>query len=41
LTLSSAVSSTSSSSGALPSTITVPSSGVTFSGYGLPAIILH
>jgi hypothetical protein len=41
LALSSAVSSTSSSSGALPSTITLPSSGVTFSGYGLPAIILH
>lgn len=41
VTLSSAVSSTSSSSGALPSSITVPGSGVTYSGYGLPAIILH
>jgi len=39
--LSSVVSSTTSSSGALPSTISVPGSGVTFSGYGLPAIILH
>jgi hypothetical protein len=39
--LSSVVSSTTSSSGALPSTISVPSAGVTFSGYGLPAIILH
>ena len=39
--LTSAVSSTTSSSGALPSSITVPGSGVTYSGYGLPAIILH
>jgi hypothetical protein len=35
------VSASTSSSGALPSTISVPSTGVTFSGYGLPAIILH
>jgi len=41
LGLSSAVSSTSSSSGALPSSVTLPSSGVTYSSYGLPAIILH
>lgn len=41
LALSSAVSSTSSSGGALPSTISLPSSGVTYSSYGLPAIILH
>lgn len=41
LALSSAVSPTSSSSGALPSTISLPSSGVTYSSYGLPAIILH
>jgi len=41
LALSSAVSSTSSSSGALPGTITLPSSGVTYSSYGLPAVIFH
>ena len=41
IVLASAVSSTTSSSGALPSSITVPSAGVTYSGYGLPAIILH
>ncbi len=41
LALSSAVSSSTSSSGAITFPITVPSAGVTFSGYGLPAIILH
>jgi hypothetical protein len=41
LALSSAVSSSTSSSGAITSPITVPSAGVTYSGYGLPAIILH
>jgi hypothetical protein len=41
LALSSAVSSSTSSSGAISSPISVPSAGVTYSGYGLPAIILH
>ena len=41
IVLASAVSSTTSSSGALPGSITVPSAGVTYSSYGLPAIILH
>ncbi len=41
LALSSAVSSSTSSSGAMTSPIGVPSAGVTYSGYGLPAIILH
>ena len=41
LALSSAVSSSTSSSGAMTFPISVPSAGVTYSGYGLPAIILH
>jgi hypothetical protein len=41
LALSSTVSSSTSSSGAITSPIAVPSAGVTYSGYGLPAIILH
>ena len=41
LALSSAVSSSTSSSGAITFPITVPTAGVTYSGYGLPAIILH
>ena len=41
LALSSAVSSSTSSSGAITFPIAVPSAGVTYSGYGLPAIILH
>jgi Pectate lyase superfamily protein len=41
LALSNAVSSSTSSSGAITSPISVPSAGVTYSGYGLPAIILH
>jgi hypothetical protein len=41
LALSSAVSSSTSSSGTITFPITVPSAGVTYSGYGLPAIILH
>ena len=41
LALSSAVSSSTSSSGAITFPISVPSAGVTYSGYGLPAIILH
>lgn len=41
LALSSAVSSSTSSSGAISSPISVPSAGVTYSSYGLPAIILH
>jgi hypothetical protein len=41
LALSSAVSSSSSSSGAMTFPISIPAAGVTFSGYGLPAIILH
>lgn len=41
LALSGAVSSSTSSGGAITSPISVPSAGVTFSGYGLPAIILH
>jgi hypothetical protein len=39
--LTSVVSSTTSSSGALPSTITAPGAGITYSSYGLPAVILH
>ena len=35
------VSSSTSSSGAITFPISVPSAGVTYSGYGLPAIILH
>ena len=41
LALSSAVSSSTSSSGAMTFPITIPSAGVTYSGYGVPAIILH
>jgi Pectate lyase superfamily protein len=41
LALSSAVSSTTSSSGAITFPLAVPAAGVTYSGYGLPAIILH
>jgi hypothetical protein len=41
LALSSAVSSSTSSSGAITFPIAVPSAGVTYSGYGLPAIIMH
>jgi hypothetical protein len=41
LALSGAVSTSTSSSGAITSPIAVPSAGVTYSGYGLPAIILH
>ncbi|HTW24039.1 MAG TPA: hypothetical protein VMD78_10595 [Candidatus Baltobacteraceae bacterium] len=41
LALSSAVSSSTSSSGAMTFPISIPSAGVTYSGYGLPAIILH
>jgi hypothetical protein len=41
LALSSAVSSSTSASGAMTFPISVPASGVTYSGYGLPAIILH
>jgi hypothetical protein len=41
LPLSSAVSSTTSASGAITFPISIPSAGVTYSGYGLPAIILH
>lgn len=41
LALSSAVSSSTSSSGAITFPISIPSAGVTYSGYGLPAIILH
>jgi hypothetical protein len=41
LALSSAVSSSTSSSGAITFPIAVPGAGVTYSGYGLPAIILH
>lgn len=41
LALSSTVSSSTSSSGAITSPISVPSAGVTYSSYGLPAIILH
>jgi hypothetical protein len=41
LPLSSAVSSSTSASGAITFPIAVPSAGVAYSGYGLPAIILH
>ena len=41
LALSSAVSSSTSASGAITFPIVVPTAGVTYSGYGLPAIILH
>ena len=41
LPLSSAVSSSTSSSGAMTFPISVPSAGVNYSGYGLPAIALH
>jgi hypothetical protein len=41
LALSSATSSSSSSSGAMTFPIAVPAAGATFSGYGLPAIVLH
>jgi hypothetical protein len=41
LALSSAVSSSTSSSGAITFPIAIPSAGVTYSGYGTPAIILH
>jgi len=41
LALSSAVSSSTSSSGAMTFPISIPSAGVAYSGYGLPAIILH
>ncbi|MGA8767908.1 MAG: hypothetical protein WB559_12895, partial [Candidatus Acidiferrales bacterium] len=41
LALSSAVSSSTSSSGAITFPISVPAAGVTYSGYGLPAIILQ
>lgn len=41
LALASATSSSTSSSGAMTFPITIPAAGVTYSGYGLPAIILH
>jgi hypothetical protein len=41
LALASATSSSTSSSGAITFPITIPAAGVTYSGYGLPAIILH
>jgi hypothetical protein len=41
LALSSATSSSTSSSGAITFPISVPATGATFSGYGLPAIVLH
>jgi pectate lyase-like protein len=41
LALSSAVSSSTSSSGAMTFPISAPAAGVTYSSYGLPAIILH
>ena len=41
LALSSAASSSTSSSGAMTFPIAIPSAGVTYSGYGTPAIILH
>ena len=41
LALSGATSSSTSSSGAMTFPISVPSAGATYSGYGLPAIILH
>ncbi|HXZ08305.1 MAG TPA: hypothetical protein VEI25_09635, partial [Paraburkholderia sp.] len=41
LALSSTVSSSTSSSGAMTFPISIPSAGVTYSSYGAPAIILH
>ena len=41
LALSSATSSSTSSGGTMTSPISIPSAGVTYSGYGMPAIILH
>jgi hypothetical protein len=41
LSLSSAVSSSTSSGGAITFPISIPASGVTYSSYGLPALILH
>ncbi len=41
LALASATSSSTSTSGAMSFPITIPAAGVTYSGYGLPAIILH
>jgi hypothetical protein len=41
LALSGATSSSTSSSGAMTFPISIPSAGATYSGYGLPAIILH
>ena len=41
LALSGATSSSTSSSGAMAFPISIPSAGATYSGYGLPAIILH
>jgi Pectate lyase superfamily protein len=41
LALSSAVSSSTSSGGAITFPISIPAAGVTYSSYGLPAIILH
>ncbi len=41
LALSSATSSSTSSSGAMTFPISVPAAGATYSGYGLPAIVLH
>jgi hypothetical protein len=41
LALASATSSSTSTSGAITFPITIPAAGVTYSGYGLPAIILH
>jgi Pectate lyase superfamily protein len=41
LALSSATSSSTSSSGAMTFPISVPAAGATFSGYGMPAIVLH
>lgn len=41
LALSGATSSSTSSTGAMTFPITIPAAGATFSGYGLPAIVLH
>ncbi len=41
LALSSATSSSTSSSGTMTFPISIPAAGATFSGYGLPAIVLH
>ena len=41
LALSGATSSSTSSSGAMTFPISIPSAGATYSGYGLPAIVLH